>query len=368
MRALRHRRDGFVGGPPAPAALRARGARRCAAWSARRAAATQLDGLGVEFRVGDLDDRRVAARRRSTAATSCSTAPPTTGSPRRRRRERSIAATSPARENLFARRRRRRRRAGGLHQLGRRRWACAPTASAADETAPSTLRPMIGPYKRSKFLAERVADASGDAQAAGRDRQPVDAGRRGRRQARRPRGSFSSISWRAACRPTSTPGSTSSTCATSPRATCWPPSAGVVGERYILGHRNLTLPSSWTAGAASPACRWARLRLPHWRAAARWRALEAPIARLRRRRAARARWRRCASSRKKMFFDAGQGGARAGPAAEPDRDRARARGRLVSRPRVRAAAAGEAGGMSRQPPATPPAIPAAGGPPSAPTR
>ena len=41
--------------------------------------------------------------------------------------------------------------------------------------------------------------------------------------------------------PTSTARSTSSASRTSPAATCWPTSAGVVGERYILGNRNFTL-------------------------------------------------------------------------------------------------------------------------------
>ena len=42
-------------------------------------------------------------------------------------------------------------------------------------------------------------------------------------------------------RPTWTARSTSSTCPTSPPATCSPTSAGIPGERYILGNRNYTL-------------------------------------------------------------------------------------------------------------------------------
>ena len=54
----------------------------------------------------------------------------------------------------------------------------------ADETTPSAETEMIGPYKRSKFLAEEaVQGADRRARSAGGDRQPLDPDRPRRRQA-----------------------------------------------------------------------------------------------------------------------------------------------------------------------------------------
>jgi dihydroflavonol-4-reductase len=95
-----------------------------------------------------------------------------------------------------------------------------PHDSPGCEDTAVTLDDMVGPYKRSKFMAER------DVLAAAREGIPVvvvNRSDRGTISLRRPAGS-SSISSTAGCRRIWTPGSTSLTSRTLRVATCWLPS------------------------------------------------------------------------------------------------------------------------------------------------
>jgi dihydroflavonol-4-reductase len=76
---------------------------------------------------------------------------------------------------------------------------------------------------------------------------------------------------------------------------------GVVGQRYILGHRNVTLAELLDLLARISGVRWARLRIPHFVPLV-LATLEAPLARLRRR-PPRVSLEAVRLARKKMFFD-----------------------------------------------------------------
>ncbi len=66
--------------------------------------------------------------------------------------------------------------------------------SPADETTPVSRDEIVGHYKKSKYDAERVAESWAAKGLAGRHREPVDAGRRARREADADRESSSSTS------------------------------------------------------------------------------------------------------------------------------------------------------------------------------
>ena len=88
-------------------------------------------------------------------------------------RRRCTRPTSRARSNVIGRRARGRRRANGPHQ--HRRRARDSARRPGREDTPVTLDDMVGPYKRSKFLAEQAALEAARARGAGRDRESLDA-------------------------------------------------------------------------------------------------------------------------------------------------------------------------------------------------
>ena len=330
MRALVTGASGFVGGPPHPPAARARRT-RCAAWCARRAAARSSTAWASRS-TSAISATAACCARRSTAATWSFTAPPTIGS-RSASPDEIYRSNVTGSENLFA--------AAAEVGVGRVVYTSSVATlglssdgTAASESAPSTLGSMIGAYKRSKFLAERVADSFvAHAQAADRDRQPVDAGRRGRRAPDADRASSWSTSSRAASPPTSTPGSTSSTCATSPRGTCWRPSAASSASATSSATATSRSPSCSTCWRASPACA-GRACVCRTSCRCSSATLEAPLARLRRR-PPRVSLEAVRLARKKMFFDPAKAVRELGLPQSPIETRARARRRLVSRAGVR---------------------------------
>ena len=100
-----------------------------------------------------------------------------------------------------------RRRRGGLRRRDR---AAGPRGKA------------IGAYKRSKVAAERLVERMvAERGPAGGDRQSLDPDRPARHQAHADRPDHRRGGQRAACPPSSTPGSTSCMSTTSPRAMSW---------------------------------------------------------------------------------------------------------------------------------------------------
>lgn len=175
--------------------------------------------------------------------------------------------------------------------------------SPADETTPVTLDDMLGHYKRSKFLAERKADewvkrglpvviVNPSTPVGERDVKPTDTGRlivdflRGRMPAYVDTG-LNLIDVR--------------DCAAGHLLAA---ERGRVGERYILGHVNLTLKEILDVLArltGRPAPRW---RLPHWVPIA-YAAADTALARLLPRQP-RIPLEGALLARKKMFFDPGK--------------------------------------------------------------
>jgi dihydroflavonol-4-reductase len=181
----------------------------------------------------------------------------------------------------------------------------APRADggAADETTPTTLDDMIGAYKRSKFLAERVAErwvqrglpvviVNPSTPVGELDAKPTPTGQFlvdfiARRMPAYVDTGLNLIDVRDVA-----------------EGHLLAAERGAVGERYILGHRNVTLRALLDLLADIAGVRWARIRLPHWVPLV-LALLEAPVARLRRR-APRISLEAVRLSRKKMFFDAGK--------------------------------------------------------------
>jgi dihydroflavonol-4-reductase len=178
-----------------------------------------------------------------------------------------------------------------------------PDGEAADESVPVSIDDMTGHYKRSKYLAERVADAwvkrglpvvivNPSAPVGDRDIKPTATGRMildflaGRMKAYVDTG-LNLVDVRDVA-----------------TGHLLAARHGRVGERYILGHRNLTLKEildrlAGIAGLPAP-----RVRLPHWvplTAAA----LDTGLARLRGREP-RLHLDAVRLSRYRMFFDAGK--------------------------------------------------------------
>ena len=172
-----HRRQRLrrLGGRPRAGRRRRAGARAGPAAQRPRPAG----GLPLEPAVATSTIRR-ASPARSRAAARCSTSPPTIGcgcrSPRR-----CTAPTSTARARCCV----------AAAEAGVARIVYTSSVATlglpadggpADETTPSTLGDMIGHYKRSKFVAEQaVRELIARARPAGRDRQPLGAGRPPRR-------------------------------------------------------------------------------------------------------------------------------------------------------------------------------------------
>jgi dihydroflavonol-4-reductase len=138
-----------------------------------------------------------------------------------------------------------------------------PAGGASDENTPVALEDMVGHYKRSKFLAERVAEewagrglgvviVNPSAPVGERDVKPTATGRmildflRGRMRAYVDTG-LNLIDVRDVA--------TGHVLAAE---------KGRIGERYILGHRNLTLKEIFDALSRITGIRSPHLRLPHW--------------------------------------------------------------------------------------------------------
>jgi dihydroflavonol-4-reductase len=257
-----------------------------------------LDTLGVAFHVGDLGDRRVLRR----AIDGCDVVFHCAADYR-------FQVPSPSEiyrsnvtgtENLFA--------AAADVGVGRVVYTSSVATlglsadgTAASENAPSTLASMVGPYKRSKFLAERIADAfvtqkkvpivivNPSTPVGEDDARPTPTGQflidflSGRIPAYVDTG-LNVVDVRDVA-----------------EGHLLAAERGVVGERYILGHRNLTLAELLDLLARISGVRWARLRLPHFIPLV-VAALEVPIARLRRR-PPRVSLEAVRLARKKMFFD-----------------------------------------------------------------
>jgi len=299
MRALVTGASGFVG-VHLTRLLRERGHEvRCLVRPSSRR--TQLNGLGVAFHVGDLADRRVLRQ----AIDGCDVVFHCAADYRFQ-----VAAPDEiyrnnvtGSENVFA--------AAAEVGVGRVVYTSSVATlglsadgTAASETAPSTLRSMIGAYKRSKFLAERVADSfvamrrvpivivNPSTPVGEDDARPTPTGQflvdflSGRIPAYVDTG-LNVIDVRDVA-----------------EGHLLAADRGVVGERYILGHRNVTLAELLDMLARIGGVRWARVRLPHivpLLAAV----VEAPLARLRRR-APRVSLEAVRLARKKMFFDSGK--------------------------------------------------------------
>jgi dihydroflavonol-4-reductase len=172
---------------------------------------------------------------------------------------------------------------------------------AADETTPTSLEDMIGAYKRSKFMAERVAErwarrglpvviVNPSTPIGELDVKPT------------PTGQFL-VDFLARRMPAYVDTGLNLIDVHDVAAGhLLAAERGAVGERYILGHRNVALRALLDLLADIAGVRWARIRLPHWVPLV-MAALEAPIARLRGR-APRISLEAVRLSRKKMFFDA----------------------------------------------------------------
>jgi dihydroflavonol-4-reductase len=174
----------------------------------------------------------------------------------------------------------------------------------ADESTPTSLGDMIGPYKRSKYLAERIADeyaaqrklpvviVNPSTPIGERDARPTPTGQflidfLGRRMPAYVDTGLNVIDVRDVA-----------------EGHLLAAERGAVGHRYILGHRNLTLRDLLDLLGRLAGVEWARIKLPHWVPMA-LAALEAPLARARRR-SPRISLEAVRLSRKKMFFDAGK--------------------------------------------------------------
>jgi len=296
MRALVTGASGFVG-LHVTRLLRERGHEvRCLVRPSSRRA--HLDGLGVAFHVGDLGDRRVLRH----AISGCDVVFHCAADYR-------FQVTSPdeiyrsnvgGSENLFA--------AAAEVGVGRVVYTSSVATlglladgSAASEGTPSSLGAMIGAYKRSKFLAERVADSfvtvrklpivivNPSTPVGEDDARPTPTGQflidflSGRIPAYVDTG-LNIIDVRDVA-----------------EGHLLAAERGVVGERYILGHRNVTLAELLDTLARIAGLRWARVRLPHI-VPLIVAALEAPLARLGRR-PPRVSLEAVRLARKKMFFD-----------------------------------------------------------------
>jgi dihydroflavonol-4-reductase len=299
MRALVTGASGFVG-VHLTRLLRERGHEvRCLVRPSSRRA--HLDGLGVAFHVGDLSERRVLRH----AIDGCDVVFHCAADYR-------FQASAPddlyrnnvvGSENLFT--------AAADVGVGRVVYTSSVATlglsndgTASSETAPSSLASMIGAYKRSKFLAERVADrfvamgklpiviVNPSTPVGEDDARPTPTGQflvdflSGRIPAYVDTG-LNVVDVRDVA-----------------EGHLLAAERGVVGERYILGHRNVTLAELLDMLAQIAGIRWARLRLPHivpLLAAA----IEVPLARLRRR-APRVSLEAVRLARKKMFFDPGK--------------------------------------------------------------
>jgi dihydroflavonol-4-reductase len=299
MRALVTGASGFVG-VHLTRLLRERGDEvRCLVRPSSRRA--PLDGLGVAFHVGDLADRRVLRQ----AIDGCDVVFHCAADYRFQAaaRDEIYRNNVTGSENLFA--------AADEVGVGRVVYTSSVATlglssdgSAASETAPSTLGSMIGAYKRSKFLAERVADSfvamrkspivivNPSTPVGEDDARPTPTGQflvdflSGRIPAYVDTG-LNIIDVRDVA-----------------EGHLLAAERGVVGERYILGHRNVTLAELLDLLAHIAGVRWARVRLPHivpLLAAM----IEAPLARLRRR-PPRVSLEAVRLARKKMFFDPGK--------------------------------------------------------------
>jgi len=296
MRALVTGASGFVG-VHLTRLLRERGHEvRCLVRPSSRRA--HLDQLGVAFHVGDLSNRRVLRH----AIDGCDVVFHCAADYR-------FQASAPdelyrnnvvGSENLFT--------AAADVGVGRVVYTSSVATlglshdgTAASETAPSTLSSMIGAYKRSKFLAERVADSfvamrklpivivNPSTPVGEDDARPTPTGQflvdfLSRRIPAYVDTGLNVIDVRDVA-----------------EGHLLAAERGVVGERYILGHRNVTLAELLDMLAQISGVRWARVHLPHivpLLAAA----LEAPLARLRRR-PPRVSLEAVRLARKKMFFD-----------------------------------------------------------------
>ena len=137
---------------------------------------------------------------------------------------------------------------------------CGPVAGrpATEADEPPAWELEI-PYKRTKLEAEQLALEAGAVVV-----EPDDPGWRRRQQADadgahgrgRRHGDRSAASW-------APPGSTSSTCATSPEGTRSRSSAGSPGERYLLGGVDLPLEDLFAVIARLAGRRRPRLRVPY---------------------------------------------------------------------------------------------------------
>jgi dihydroflavonol-4-reductase len=296
MKTLVTGASGFVGGH-ITRLLRERGhdVRCLVRPSSRRG---PLEGLGVAFHVGDLADRRALRQAIDGVDVVFHCAA-----------DYRFQVRSPAEiyrsnvtgtENLFA--------AASEVGVGRVVYtssvatiAVPSDGGAASETTPSSLDTMVGAYKRSKFMAERVADTFVAQQKLPivivNPSTPV-----GEDDARpTPTGQFlvDFLSGRI-------PGYVDTglniiDVRDVAEGHLLAAERGVVGQRYILGHRNVTLAELLDLLARISGVRWARLRIPHFVPLV-LATLEAPLARLRRR-PPRVSLEAVRLARKKMFFD-----------------------------------------------------------------
>ena len=178
-----------------------------------------------------------------------------------------------------------------------------PGGGPADETTATSLRDMIGPYKRSKYLAEQVAltwaerglpivIVNPSTPIGERDARPTPTGQMlvdflARRVPAYVDTGLNLVDVRDVA-----------------AGHLLAAERGVIGQRYILGHRNLTLREIFDRLGEIAKVRWRRIRLPHVVPLV-IAALEAPLARLRGR-PPRVSLEAVRLARKPMFFDAGK--------------------------------------------------------------
>ena len=271
-------------------------------------------GLRRRHRGGRPARRRLRARARWRACGASITSPPTTGSGRPIPRVLYRANVDGTRHVLEAAARGR-RRAHRLHvhrgRLGIPKDGTPGRRGDAGRRSPT----WSGPYKASKFLAERVADEFAARGRAGGHRESVGADRPLGRQAHADRADGRGLPAAAGCSARSTPGSTWCTCATSRAATSSPPSAAASASATSSATENLSLLEIFqslarlTGHAARP-----RFRVPYalaWAAAAAMEGVaraDAP--------AARGAAHRGADGAQAHVLQRGQGGARARAAAD----------------------------------------------------